>query len=182
MKYVWVWSWLFHHPLIGERGAKYFLHLFKVLQGSWAYLWSNWIHDCYWCLVCWLCSGRATSWTCNAPFLFVFISCIAFFSLFNVHWDSMYLIRFFFSGYAQPLFPGESALDQLVEIIKVNIVIVKFFHSSMRFFYSNQWMLSFQGRIRTCFCLCCEFFTLKMRCLFADFGHSYQGGNQVHES
>lgn len=62
----------------------------------------------------------------------------------------------------QPLFPGESGVDQLVEIIKVEVI-----------YFLN---------LCPSFCLVHSLSFLMLVCSVLDIGYANQRGNQVHES
>ena len=101
--------------LTGKRGTKYFIHMFQILQSSWAYIWSNRVLFSHWYLVCWLRFGWVASWTCWYLLLWALVICYIYIRVPIYNRNAPFYVLF------QPLFPGESGVDQLVEIIKVII-------------------------------------------------------------
>ena len=102
--------------LSGERRTQCFLHLFKILSCSRAHIWCHWVHNCNRYMVYRLCDGWVTSWTGGLILEIIQILGPAFTVLYIL--SLTFLIPLIF----QPLFPGESGVDQLVEIIKVRLL------------------------------------------------------------
>lgn len=94
--------------LSGKRGTKCFLHLLKVLPSSRAYIWCYRIYYGYRYLVDRLCNGWTTTWT--GGFILKLLLMMSF---------CLRVLTLSFKLVFQPLFPGDSGVDQLVEIIKV---------------------------------------------------------------
>lgn len=113
--YYFLFSSFIHILLIhpGKRRTKRFLHLFKILPCSRTYIWGHRIYNCHRHMVYWLRNGWITPWTGDV----VLEKLGLHFSHFII-----YLFHCVFPEVQvglQPLFPGESGVDQLVEIIKV---------------------------------------------------------------
>lgn len=103
--------------LLGSGRTQYIIHMLSLLSCSWANIWCNWVYIINRHMVSWMCSCRVASWSGwfpssdNLPH-FMFPQLAQNHLLFDSY-PSCILCLY------QPLFPGESAVDQLVEIIKV---------------------------------------------------------------
>ena len=135
------------HSFVGKGRTKHFIHMFSVLSSSRAHLRSCSLLNSNWYLVFRLCVGGASSRAgINAKMkqglILAFISlsqiklCIVPSGVWNIRINDEDLVKGLFFSLSwvalkilffwvwQPLFPGESGVDQLVEIIKVSIFIM----------------------------------------------------------
>ena len=103
----------------GKRRTQCFVHLFKILPCSGTYIWCHWVYNCYRYMVYGLCDGWVASWTGSLTLCFAWSD-----NLFFQHFLNYFLALVVIALLPwQPLFPGESGVDQLVEIIKVMLYI-----------------------------------------------------------